>query len=105
MLNSLTIGLALYLLSYIALEALAINWVVVSDDVQSNLSYNIVMLHYLTRQTIGTGNWALILFTVGCTIVKVLMYEQCRIYARALGATAPGPPAIGVPQFCTKTFL
>ena len=38
MLNSLAIGLALYLVTYIALEALVIKGVVDSDDVQSYLS-------------------------------------------------------------------
>ena len=75
MLNSLAIGLALYLVGYIALVALAINGVVVSDDVESNLSY---IVNATLPHSPDYRYWKLApypLYDVGCTIAKVLMYE------------------------------
>ena len=77
MLNSLTIGMALYLVGYIALEALVVKGVVDSDNVQSYLSCatNTTLVrpdHYVEWY------WKLgpyLLYGVGKTIIIVLLYE------------------------------
>ena len=73
MLNSLAIGLALYLVGYIALEALVVKGVVDSDDVQSYLSCttNTTLTHAVEWY------WKLgpyLLYGVGRTITTVLLY-------------------------------
>ena len=77
MLSSLTIGLALYLVGYIALEALVIKGVVVSDDVQSYLScVKNTSLPYPDNYV--EWYWKLgpyLLYGVGNTIITVLLYE------------------------------
>ena len=74
MLNSLAIGLALYLVTYIALEALVIKGVVDSDDVQSYLSCatNTTSVHYV-KWYWKVGPY--LLYGVGMTIIIVLLYE------------------------------
>ena len=77
MLNSLTIGLALYLVGYIALEALVIKGVVDSDDVQSYLSCatnsTLVRPDYYVKWYWKLGPY--LLYGVGNTITTVLLYE------------------------------
>ena len=78
MLNSIAIGMVLYILGYIAIEALVIKESVVSNDVQSYLSCttNTSLTHPLDYYV--EWYWKLgpyLLYGVGYTIISVVMYE------------------------------
>ena len=78
MLNSIVIGLVMYLVGYIALEALVIKGVVDSDDVQSYLSCttNTTLAHPPDEHV--EWYWKLgpyLIYGVGNTITTVLLYE------------------------------
>ena len=78
MLNSIAIGMALYLVGYIALAALVIKGVVHSDDVQSYLfcSINTTLAHPPDEYV--EWYWKLgpyLLYGVGSTMTTVLLYE------------------------------
>ena len=78
MLNSLAIGLALYLVGYIALEALVIKGVVDSDDVQSYLSCALTNTTLANPDYYVEWYWKLgpfLLYGVGNTISTVMLYE------------------------------
>ena len=79
MLNSLAIGLALFLVGYIALEALVIKGVVDSDDMQSYLSCTKnTSLPISQPDNFVKWYWKLgpyFLYGVGRTIISVLMNE------------------------------
>ena len=78
MLNSIAIGMALYLVGYIALEALVIKGVVDSDVVQSYLSCTTnTTLPYLPDFYVE-WYWKLgpyLIYGVGRTMITVLLYE------------------------------
>ena len=78
MLNSIAIGMALYLVGYIALEALVIKGVVDSDDVQSYLSCTTNTTLANPPDEYVEWYWKLgpyLLYGVGNTIIIVLQYK------------------------------
>ena len=78
MLNSIAIGLVMYLVGYIALEALVIKGVVDSDDVQSYLSCTANTTLPYSPDFYVEWYWKLgpyLLYGVGRTVTTVLLYE------------------------------